>query len=136
MKEERLFKIYYGENKNNYVTRYLKESDIIDGYLSEAKAFDVFFTDMVMCNNIYKLDDFMDSDILVSGENEDGDYVEEYQFFVINTNYDEEITTAAVEKMGNTLYYLNNLELHVTGITDLGTSRKIIPTDLKVEEVK
>ena len=36
--------------------------------------------------------------------------------------------------MGNTLYYDTENEIYLTGITDLGTSRTIVPTDLKVEE--
>lgn len=53
---EKLYKIYYGEKENDYITRYLKDYD-----------------------------------------------------------------------------YKN--ELYITGITDLGTSRTIVPTDLKVKEV-
>ena len=48
---EKLYKIYYGDTKEDYIKRYLKEEDVLDGYLSEAKAFDIFFTDMIMCNN-------------------------------------------------------------------------------------
>lgn len=135
-KEEKLYNIYYGNEESDYVRRYLKESDIINGYLSEAKAFEIFYSDMIMCNN-YLQNNFDNLDYLISGYNEEEDYyVDEYQVFIINIEYDEEITKKATEKMGNTLYYDNNLDLYITGITDLGTSRRIVPTDLKVEEVK
>lgn len=136
MEKEKLFNIYYGENENDYIRRYLKEEDIIDGYLSEAKAFDIFFSDMIMCNN-YLQQNYNNLDELVSGYNEEEDYYEdEYQVFIVNIEYDEETTVKAVEKMGNTLYYDNKLDLYIMGVTDLGTSRTIVPTDLIVKGVK
>lgn len=134
--KEKLYKIYYGENEGDYIRRYLKEEDILDGYLSEAKAFDIFYTDMIMSNN-YLQNNYDNLETIVSGYNEEEDYYEdEYQVFIINLDYDEEITQKATEKMGNTLYYDNSNEIYLTGITDLGTSRTIVSTDLKVEEVK
>lgn len=134
MKEEKLFKIYYGEEENDYITRYLKEEDVINGYLSEAKAFELFYTDMIMCNN-YLQNNFNDLEELVSGYDEENDcYVDEYQVFIVNIDYDEDLTIKATEKMGNTLYYDNKNELYLTGITDLGASRRLVPTNLKVEE--
>lgn len=136
MKKEKRYKIYYGESEQDYLIRYLKESDIINGYLSEAKAFELFYSDMIMCNN-YLQNNFDDLDAIIDGYNEEEDYyIDEYQVFIIEPEFDGEITTKATEKMGNTLYYDNNLDLYITGITDLGTSRTIVPTDLKVEEVK
>ena len=136
MNEEKRYNIYYGDNKDEYITRYLKKSDIIDGYLTEAKAFDLFYQNMIMCNN-YLQKNYDNLDYLIDGYNEEEDYyVDEYQVFIIDPEFDEEITTKATEKMGNTLYYDNNLDLYLTGITDLGTSRRIVSTDLKVEEVK
>ena len=135
MKEEKLFKIYYGEEENDCITRYLKEEDIIDGYLSEAKAFDLFYTSMIMCNN-YLQNNYDNLDELVSGYDEENDcYADEFQIFIIDIEYDEDLTIKATEKMGNTLYYDNKNELYLTGITDLGTARRIVPTNLKVEEV-
>lgn len=131
---EKLYNIYYGENENDYVCRYLKESDILDGYLSEAAAFEIFFSDMIMCNS-YLQQNYEALDELVSGYDEEEDYyADEYQIFIVNIEYDEETTIKVVKKMGNTLYYDNNLDLYITGITDLGTSRRIVPTDLIVKE--
>lgn len=136
MEKEKLFNIYYGENENDYIRRYLKEEDIINGYLSEAKAFEIFFSDMIMCNDYLK-HNYDSLDELVSGYNEEEDYYEdEYQVFIVNIEHDEETTIKAVKKMGNTLYYDNNLNLYATGITDLGTSRRIVPTDLIVKEAE
>ena len=134
MKNEKMFKIYYGNGKNDYIRRYLSDDDIIDGYLSEAKAFDVFYDNMIMCNNYLK-NNYDELDYLIDSYVEDEDYyVDEYQTFIIDPSYDEDITIKATEKMGNTLYYDNKNELYITGITDLGTSRRLVSTDLKVEE--
>lgn len=136
MKEEKLFRIYYGEEENDYITRYLKEEEIINGYLSEAKAFEIFYSDMIMCNNYFKNCNYDEINELISNYDEENDYyTDEFQIFIINIDYDEEITTKATKKMGNTLYYDNEKDLYLTGITDLGTSRRLVPTELKVEEV-
>ena len=124
---EKLYRIYYGDEKNDYIKRYLKKEDIIDGYLSEAKAFEIFYSDMIMCNN-YLQNNYDNITPLISA------YDDEFQVFIINPEFDDEITEKATEKMGNTLYYDSENEIYLTGITDLGTSRTIVPTDIKVIE--
>ena len=133
--EEKMYKIYYGEGQEDYIRRYLKERDIIDRRLSESKAFDLFYDDMILCNEYLKNCDYDELEILINSYDEEEDYyIDEYQVFIINPTFDEKITIKATEKMGNTLYYDNKNELYITGITDLGTSRTIVPTDLKVIE--
>lgn len=137
MENEKLYKIYYGNNKEEYITRYLKDSDIINGYLSEAKAFDLFYDDMIMCNSYFENDDWCEIESLLSGYIEEEDcYVDEYQLFIIDFDFNEDVIIKATEKMGNTLYYDNEKGLYITGITDLGTSRTIVPTQIKVKELK
>lgn len=131
---EKLYKIYYGDGENDYIRRYLKEEEIINGYLTEAKAFEIFYNDMIMSNN-YIQNNYDNLEELISAYNEEDDYYEdEYQVFIIDIEYDEDITKMATEKMGNTLYYDFNNEIYLTGITDLGTSRTIVPTQIKVVE--
>lgn len=133
--KEKLCKIYYGEGQDAYIRRYLKDEDILNGYLSEAAAFRLFYSDMIMSNN-YLQNNYDNLEELISGYNEEDDYyVDEYQVFIIEPEFDEDLTKMATEKMGNTLYYDYKNEIYLTGITDLGTSRTIVPTDLKVEEV-
>lgn len=136
MKEEKIYKIYYGEDKEDYIRRYLKESDIINGYLSEYKAFEIFYRNMIMCNN-YLNNHYDNLDYLIDGYNEEEDYyVDEFQVFIIEPEFEEDITIKATKLMGNTLYYDNENDLYITGITDLGSSRTIVSTDLRVEEEK
>lgn len=133
--KENLYKIYFGDSQDDYITRYLKDDDILEGYLSEAKAFDLFFNSMIICNDYIKTR-YENIEEIVSAYNEDSnEYDDEYQFFIVETEFDEEITKKAVEKMGNTLYFDEELDLYITGITDLGTSRTIVPTSLHVMEV-
>lgn len=136
MKNEKLYRIYYGENEKDYIRRYLKDDEIINGYLSESKAFDIFYNAMILCNEYIK-NNYDNLDFLIDSYDEKNDYyIDEYQIFIVDPEYDEDITIKATEKMGNTLYYDNNLDLYITGITDLGTSRTIVSTNLKVEEVE
>ena len=133
---EKLYNIYYGDDKEDYIRRYLKEEDIIEGKLSEAKAFELFYSAMIMSNE-YLRNNYDNLEYIIDPYNEEEDYyVDEYQVFIIEPEFDEDITKKATEKMGNTLYYDYKNDLYLTGITDLGTSRTIVPTDIKVEEVK
>lgn len=134
--KEKLYKIYYGKEENDYIRRFLKDEDILEGYLSEAKAFDLFYSDMIISNN-YLQNNYENLEFLIDGYDEEEDYyVDEYQVFIINPEFDEEITIKATELMGNTLYYDEKNEIYLTGITDLGTHRSYVPTGIKVEEVK
>lgn len=134
--EEKLYKIYYGDEEENYIRRYLKDNEIINGYLTEAKAFELFYDNMIMCNEYIK-NNYDNLEELISGYNEEEDYyVDEYQVFIIDSQFDEDILKKITEKMSNTLYYDTKNELYITGITDLGTHRSYVETNIKVEEVK
>ena len=90
---------------------------------------------MIMSNN-YIQNNYDNLEELISAYNEEDDYyTDEYQVFIIEPEFDEELTKMVTEKMGNTLYYDYKNEIYLTGVTDLGTRRTIVPTDIKVEEV-
>lgn len=129
MKNEKFYKIFYGENTSDYVVRSLSLDDIKTGFLTENKAFDVFFSDMILCNDYFKVSGFEGVDILTNIED-----VEEYQLFIVDLVYSEDVTIKAIEKMGNTLYFDNKLGLYILGVTDFGMSRHLINTNLKVKE--
>ena len=87
-----------------------------------------------MCNNYFNNNDFSNIEYLIDPYNEEEDYyTDEYQYFIIDFDFTEETIIKVTEKMGNTLYYDNDKDLYITGLTDLGTSRTIVPTQLKVE---
>lgn len=134
--KEKLVKIYYGENEKDYIKRYVNDKDILNGYLSEAKAFELFFSGMIICNN-YLNNNYNNLDILIDNYDENEDYViEQFQFFLVEPEFDEDTTIKAVKKMYNTLYFDNKNDLYIMGITDLGTNRESVPTDLKVEIIE
>lgn len=136
MEKEKMYKVFYGDTKSEYVIAYLKEKDIINGYLSEAKAFELFYTDMIICNNYFE-HCYENIDRLIDDYDEENDCsIDVFQIFIVNLSYSEDITIKATEKMGNTFYYDNDLGLYLVGITDLGTNRSLVSTNLKVEEEK
>lgn len=132
MEIEKRCRIYY--NDDDSVVRYLKDSDIIDGHLTEAGAFKIFYNGMILSNNYIKNN--YEHVMLLTAEDEDDGYPEEYQYFLVDPCYDEDVTIKATKNIGNTLYYDDENEIYITGITDLGMSRDLIPTNIKVEEVK
>ena len=68
---------------------------------------------------------------------DDESYITVETFIIdFNFNYDENDIVKIIKKMENTLYYDNELALYIMGITDLGTSRTLVPTNMKVEEVE
>lgn len=136
MEKEKMYKVFYGDTESEYIIAYLKEKDIINGYLSEAKAFELFYTDMIICNNYFE-HCYENIDRLIDDYDEENDCsIDVFQTFIVNLSYSEDITIKATEKMGNTFYYDNDLGLYLVGITDLGTNRSLVSTDLKVEEEK
>lgn len=136
MKEEKRYKIFYEDKEDSYIIRYLTDDQILDGYLSEAAAFKIFYADMIMCNS-YIQNNFDNIDELISAYDEEDDYyIDEFQVFIINPEYDEDLTIKVTKLMHNTLYYDYKNDIYLTGITDLGTSRNIVPTDIKVMEDK
>lgn len=134
--KEKLYKIYFGDSQDDYINRYLKDEEIIDGYLSESKAFDLFFDNMILCNDYLK-HHHNNISYLVDAYDEESDYYkDEYQFFIVDLAFDEDLSIKAVKKMDNTLYYDEELDLYILGVTDWGTSRTIVSTNIKVELVE
>lgn len=138
MEKEKLFKAVYGEGEYDYfilsdneLNNYEKEQ----GYLSESTLFKIAFNDMVLSNNILKILNYDDIEEIISAYNEDEDcYEDEYQLFIVDFNYDEEQIQKMMEKSKNTLYYSNELGNYIIGVTDLGTSRDYVLTDIKIVE--
>ena len=138
--KEKLYKAIYGENENDYFIineNELKEYEKEQGFLSEATAFRKIFSDMVLSNNIMHVLN-NDVDVLVGAYDEENDtYKEEYQFFIVDPNFnDYEVLSKQVEAMNNTLYYSNTLDNYILGVTDLGTNRNYVLTDIKLEKME
>lgn len=140
MEKKTFYKAIYGENENDYFIingDELNEYEKEQGFLSEATAFKKIFSDMVLSNNIMHVLN-NDVDVLVGAYDEENDtYKEEYQFFIVEPNFnDYEVLSKQVEAMNNTLYYSNDLDNYILGVTDLGTNRNSVLTNIKLEKME
>lgn len=89
---------------------------------------------LLLCNNI--ANDF-DKLELVGGidyiENENGDiiqYLDIYQYYLIN----EDTARRLIEDTNEIIYYHNELDIYILGISHFGTSWDYVLTDIKLEK--
>lgn len=86
--------------------------------------------DAVLCNNVGKRFDHLE---LVHGSDyneETEEYIEVYQYFIIsNFGYD-----LLKEYTNETVYYDDELDVYVWGVTHCGTSWSYVLTDIKLED--
>ena len=121
--EERSITLYNGKAYGHEVSRYGLENGYLD-YLTLSK----IVGDCIMNNSIVPYIGFYEWEV-VNGceENEEGWY-EVYQYYIITdagyrclSDYTDEI-----------VYYHNDLDMYVWGITHFGTSRDYVLTDIKL----
>lgn len=143
-RENKSYKATWGNREYNYFIfreNTLGDYEKKEGFLSEKTLFHRIFSDMILCNDIinyiYKNNDYLD-EIVSNYDEEENYYKEEYQYFIVNWefDYDEEDMKKLINAMGNTLYYNENLDIYIMGVCDLGTSRDYVLTDIKLEEYK
>lgn len=138
MTKEKFYIAKYGEGEYDYFS--FKESELNDyekeqGYLSETSLFKRVFTDMVLSNNIFKILNYDNIEEIISAYDEEEDYyMDEYQYFIVDFNYNEEDIEKMMKLSGNTLYYSNELGNYIIGVTDFGTQRTYVLTNIKIEE--
>lgn len=116
------------------VFRYLKDEELSPeekrtGYLSYRH---LFYDDenCLLCNNI--ANDYENME-LYSGSNYDEEYDEYcdiYQYYLI----DESKAERLAEFTDEIIYYNNNLDLYVLGVTHFGTSWDYVMTDIKLKQ--
>ena len=87
--------------------------------------------DMVLNNAIFEFAGYENWE-LVSGleETEDGDYLEVYQYYII-TNHGYDILSRYTDEI---VYYHEELDMYVWGITHFGTSWDYVLTDIELEQ--
>lgn len=131
------YKLYLSDSKDDFIYRDLEESDIINWYLSEAKAFELFYDSMILCNNYQSRLYELDIEVLISKYDEETEeQFDEYQFFIIDFSCSEELIIKITNLLWNTLYYDNELDLYITWVSDLWTMRTHVETNIKCEEIK
>lgn len=121
---EKEIKMYNGKVFGYKVSEYGMENGYLDYYtLSEIVG------DCVLNNEIFMYAGYENWE-LTNGleENEYGDYLEVYQYYIISdqgAKFLEEYTDEIV-------YYHNDLDMYIWGITHFGTSWDYVLTDLKL----
>jgi hypothetical protein len=123
---EREIKLFDGRAYGHKVSDYALENGYLD-YRTLSK----IVGDSVLNNNIYEYAGYENWE-LTNGleENEDGDYYEVYQYYIITESgyrFLEDFTDELV-------YYHEELDMYLWGITHFGTSWDYVLTDLKLVE--
>lgn len=122
--EERSITLYDGKAYGYEVSKYGLENGYLD-YLTLSK----IVGDMVLNNNIFEYAGYENWEF-ENGleEDEDGYFQEVYQYYIISysgarflTEYTDEI-----------VYYHEELDMHLWGITHFGTSWDYVLTDIKL----
>lgn len=87
----------------------------------------LFYNDdsLILCNNIAK--DYLE---LQSGFNDDDEYLEVYQYYIITDNLAKRLI-----EINEIVYYHEKLDIYVLGVTHFGTSWDYVLTNLKLLEL-
>ena len=136
--KEKYYIARFGEGDYDYFR--VKESELNEeekktNKISELRAFHQAFDNMVLSNNILEVLNYNFESLVIYDEDFE-DYNEDYQLFIVDPVYSEEQTIEIVKKTGCHLYYNDELGNYILGVTDLGTSRDYVMTDIELEEEK
>lgn len=97
---------------------------------------DFIFTDMIICNNIIKYSNNWDLEL---SEEEEEEYIDIYQYFIVDIDswrlekYKEYLqeTNASSDL---TLWYDNELDIYILGVSHCGTSWDYVSTNIKINK--
>ena len=119
---------------NNNFYRYVNEKDLNE-YERENKRLsykNLFYNDdaLILCNNI--ANDYADLELMNGTEydEENDTYNEIYQYYIIDDNTAERLKDYTDE----IIYYHNELDIYVLGVTHCGTSWGYVLTDFELIE--
>ena len=113
--------------------RWIKENELND-YEKENKRLsyaNLFYNDdsLILCNNIaYDFEELEQ----VNGFNDNDDYEEIYQYFIIDDN----LANRLINNTHEIIYYHNKLDIYILGVQHYGTSWNYILTDFKLKKVE
>lgn len=95
------------------------------------------FTDMIICNNIVKYNDNWELEL--NEECEDDEYIDIYQYFIVDVDswrfekYKEYLQET--NKLSDlTLWYDNELDIYILGVSHCGTSWEYVPTNIEIKK--
>lgn len=129
---------------------YVRKDDLTDyekenNKISFRRLVERLFTDMVLCNNITKLfyTDINDvysepqKEIGEDYDTENNEYIDIYQYFIVDfSSWTYELMTKYSEQFGKEfiLYYIEELNLYILGVTHFGTGWDYVLTDIEPSE--
>lgn len=113
--------------------RWIKENEL-NSYEKENKRLsyaNLFYNDdnMILCNNI--IDDYGELE-QVNGFNDNDDYDEIYQYYIISDN----LANRLINNTHEIIYHHNKLDIYVLGVTHYGTNWSYVLTDFKLKKVE
>lgn len=111
----------------------LNEYEKKQGKISYKTLVRYLFTDMILCNNIEKVDNYL-FDSVVCGEiydEECGEYTEIYQYFIVDfPNFALDFIEKYCKKEV-LLFYSDLLDLYILGVDHFGTGWDYVLTDFE-----
>ena len=99
---------------------------------------DFIFTDMILCNNIVRYSDNWDLELEEEYDEETGEYIEIYQYYIVNVDtwrleeYKKYLQETNISSDLN-LWYDNELDIYILGVSHYGTSWDYVPTEIKIK---
>lgn len=107
---------------------------------------DFMFTDMIICNNIVAYNDNGSNWDIELGydydyDEETGEYTDIYQYYIVNVDnwrleeYKKYLQETKKES-DLILYYDNELDVYILGVSHYGTSWDYVPTEIKIAQDK
>lgn len=105
-------------------------------YINYATLTDFIFTDMIICNNIVEYSDNWELEL--SEECEDDEYIDFYQYYIVDIdNWRLEKYKEYLQETNKssdlTLWYDNELDIYILGVSHCGTSWNYVPTDIEIK---
>lgn len=128
MKEENIFisalKNYIGKEKDS---------------ISYGTLTSFIFTDMILCNNIEKYSNNWELELGEEYNEEEEEYIDIHQYYIVDVDtwrlekykeYLEETNT----KSDLILWYDNELDIYILGVSHCGTSWSYVPTNIEINK--
>ena len=127
--------------KNDELNKYEKENNRI----SFRTLVNKLFTDMILCNDITKIfySDINGTyvqpeiEIGIDYDEENDQYIDIYQYFIVDfSSWTYEFMEKYKEQLGKEfiLYYIDELEIYILGVTHFGTGWDYVLTDIEPSE--
>lgn len=134
------------ENLKMYVKKEdLNEYEKEHNKISFKRLINKLFTDLILCNDITKLfyneigGKYCEPEFIIGNDYDEENeiQVDVYQYFVVDFNsYTYSLFEQYAEQLGNEfiLYYIEELDLYILGVTHFGTGWNYVLTDIEPTE--